>query len=378
MKIFPSSIINNSIESHFIENTTKSKIIYTVVIVAIVILFVSTFFIKIEISSQSREQVRSTVENNSIHSCVYGQILKVNLQENLAVSAGDTIVWLDTKSIDEKIALNKAKVQENEIFISDLKLLINNQISGFVSPKYISEFMKYFQEIKESDINIQYLENEYKIARSLFEQKALAKSEYDQIKNKYSLSCSNLKLLKYKYKVNWTSTLKEFEIQTTELLSENSQLKNEKRQYLIIAPISGTIMNYKGIAKDGFIAPSQVIAEISSENNLVVEAYISPKDIGFITNKMKVKYQFDTYDYNQWGLGTGEVYEISRDAIQIDKNIAFKVKCKLNEQFLELKNGYKGNITKGMTTTVRFYITERSLFQLLYDKVDDWLNPRIK
>jgi len=378
MKIFPSSIINNSIESHFVENSTKSKFIYIIVLLAIIIAFISTFFIKVDISSQSRGQVRSTIENNEIHSCIFGQVSKENLHETMSVNEGDTLVWLDTRVINEKIALNKSKIEENKTFISDLRLLMENKKTGFVSSKYTSVYIKYTQEVKECEINKQYLENEYKIAKSLFLQKVLAKSEYDQIKNKYSLSCSNLKLLKYKYKVNWASSLKEFEIQNTELFSVNSQLKNEKRQYLIIAPISGTILNYKGIAKNGFIAPSQLIAEISSSNNLIVESYISPKDIGFITNHMKVKYQFDTYNYNQWGLGTGEVYEISKDAIQIDNNIAFKVKCKLNEQFLELKNGYKGSITKGMTTTVRFYITERTLFQLLYDKIDNWLNPRIK
>lgn len=30
-----------------------------------------------------------------------------------------------------------------------------------------------------------------------------------------------------------------------------------------------------------------------------------------------------------------------------------------------------------MTLTGRFMITKRSLFQLLYDKTDNWLNPKI-
>ena len=42
------------------------------------------------------------------------------------------------------------------------------------------------------------------------------------------------------------------------------------------------------------------------------------------------------------------------------------------------KNGYKGDISKGMTLTARFLIANRSLWQLLYDKVDNWLNPKFK
>jgi len=33
---------------------------------------------------------------------------------------------------------------------------------------------------------------------------------------------------------------------------------------------------------------------------------------------------------------------------------------------------------KGMTLQARFIVTKRSLWQLLYDKVDDWANPNIR
>ena len=48
---------------------------------------------------------------------------------------------------------------------------------------------------------------------------------------------------------------------------------------------------------------------------------------------------------------------------------------KIDEKHLKLNNGVKGELKKGMTFTSRFLITERTLYQLLYDKVDDWVNP---
>ncbi len=53
----------------------------------------------------------------------------------------------------------------------------------------------------------------------------------------------------------------------------------------------------------------------------------------------------------------------------------FRVLCSLNQEFLTLKNGFKGQLKKGMLVNARFELTERSLFDLLYDKMDDWLNP---
>ena len=42
-----------------------------------------------------------------------------------------------------------------------------------------------------------------------------------------------------------------------------------------------------------------------------------------------------------------------------------------------LQSGYKGKISKGMTFTARFYLVERTLWQLLFDRVDDWFNPNL-
>ena len=50
----------------------------------------------------------------------------------------------------------------------------------------------------------------------------------------------------------------------------------------------------------------------------------------------------------------------------------------MDNNYLQLKNGYKGNINKGMTLTTRFHLTDRTLWQLLFDRVDDWFNPNFK
>jgi hypothetical protein len=93
---------------------------------------------------------------------------------------------------------------------------------------------------------------------------------------------------------------------------------------------------------------------------------------------MEVNFQLDAFNYNQWGSARGKVIEISEDIVNIDKSPVFKVRCKLLTDYLELKNGYKGRLKKGMTLTSRFKLIRRSLFDLLYDKTDNWLNPKMK
>jgi membrane fusion protein, peptide pheromone/bacteriocin exporter len=55
----------------------------------------------------------------------------------------------------------------------------------------------------------------------------------------------------------------------------------------------------------------------------------------------------------------------------------FKVRCQLVKQEVSLPTGYKATLKKGMSLRARFMVAKRSLFQLLYDKVDDWVNPNL-
>ena len=42
------------------------------------------------------------------------------------------------------------------------------------------------------------------------------------------------------------------------------------------------------------------------------------------------------------------------------------------------KNTIEKWIIPNLTINTRFTVARRSVFQLLYDKVDDWVNPKVK
>jgi HlyD family secretion protein len=90
---------------------------------------------------------------------------------------------------------------------------------------------------------------------------------------------------------------------------------------------------------------------------------------------MRASFQIDAFDYNEWGLLSGQVTDIAHDVVLLNNQPTFKITCQLAHTSLQLKNGYRGNIKKGMTLQARFSVAKRSLFQLLFDKADDWLNP---
>lgn len=99
------------------------------------------------------------------------------------------------------------------------------------------------------------------------------------------------------------------------------------------------------------------------------------KDFGLLKEGMEARFQISAYDFNQWGIITGEISEISNDVTVLNNQPVFIVKSRLDKTYLELESGYRGSLKKGMTMQARFTVTRRSLFQLLYENVNDWLNP---
>jgi len=127
-----------------------------------------------------------------------------------------------------------------------------------------------------------------------------------------------------------------------------------------------------------FVYPNQKFAEISPDSDLIAVTYISPADIAFLEKGQEVKFQVDAFNYNQWGVATGKVLEIADDLTMFsEKEAGFLVTCQLDSTELYLSSELKGGIRKGMTFNARFVVARRSLFQLLYDNVDDWLNPSV-
>ena len=77
---------------------------------------------------------------------------------------------------------------------------------------------------------------------------------------------------------------------------------------------------------------------------------------------------------------TATIEEVFDDvSVSSDGRLSFyKVYCSLSNDHLTLKNGYRGYLKKGMAINTNFLITRRTVFQLLYDTINDWLNPNIQ
>jgi HlyD family secretion protein len=377
LQLFPPEIIENTVECYHARISTSSKAIYGLILILILIVFISLPLVYIDISSQSRGIIRSPYENTTIQSGLYGEVVSYRMMENQAVQKGDTLIILNFDKLDEQIALANKKIQENDLFISDMACLLSAKYNQLLTPKYRGEYYRYQAKINEQKINVNYLRKELATQKTLVEQKVISNFDYLQSKNNYDKANEQLKALEQDYQTNWVAEQTTLNQQNIELTSNIKQLEKEKNQYVILAPLSGTLVQVAGFQKGNFISPSQNLAYISSNNLLLAECYISPSDIGYIHQNQQASFQFDAFNYRDWGMVQGKVSQVLHDVVLVDQKPMFRVRCLLDKKSLSLKNGYRGDIQKGLTFTAQFQLNRRSLWQLLFDKVDNWLNPKL-
>lgn len=377
MKIlFPAEIQQNSMQSLWVRRYTTTRIIYLVVSLALVLVLASLPFIFVDMSAQSRGTVKAMNENNSIVSAIYAQVAATDLYENKTVRKGDTLIWLNTDELDEQIARLDERLALNTSYIRDIGNLLSRNRLSVVTPKYRTEASQHQVALKEKDIALRQAQSEYEMSKQLYGKGVVSRSEYLQAETSYRTCLSQKELTAQQQANSWQAEKASLVDSNHDLLSQKQQLQKRKQQYVMTAPMSGSIVQYNGIKPGNFIQAGQSVAQISTSDSLLIECYVSPSDIGYIRKGQAVQVQVDTYNYQQWGLLTGNVTELIPDVVEISNAPYFRVRCVTTRNFLALPNGYRGYLKKGMTLTGRFFLTRRSLAQLLFDKIDNWMNPK--
>jgi HlyD family secretion protein len=366
----------NTLENLISKNKTKSISIYLVLILAILIFLIALPLIKVDISSQSRGMIRSTTDNVSLSTVVNGKVTFVKLKNNQVVNHGDTLIRLTQENLDTEKATNQDLAIDLQDRIRDLSLVVSGKNSSLRTPAVQQEWFSYINKKDELQSKITQAKIGYDRNKGLYEKGVISRAEFEKYSFDYTYAQQALSGLEKNQRSLWQNNKRELEEQLKSMNGTLQKINVAAKNYVITAPLSGTIENFSGIQVGSFLNASQPIATISATDKLIVESSVSPNDIGLIQKNQKVKFQLDAFNYNQWGLLEGKVIDIDKNITIQGDQAFFKVRCTLNNTEINLQSGYKTKVSKGMTLTTRYIITRRSLFDLLFDKMDDWLNPK--
>jgi len=366
----------NTIENLISKNKTKNISIYFVIVLGLIVFLGLLPVIKVDISSQSRGIIRSKMDNVPIIAIVSGRVKWVSLKNNSIIQKGDTLVKISKENLESDKEIQNTLSGSVSELLNDVSNLLQSKTANLSTSKAREDLLKFQSGKNELQSKVSQAQINYERNKILYDKDILAKGEFE--KYEYELRLNKQALQSYISQQNstWENQKRDLEERLKNLNGAVSKINIESDNYIILAPISGTIENFSGIQKGSFINASQSIATISAADHLIVENNVATSDIGLIKKNQKVKFQLDAFNYNQWGFLEGKVIDIDKNITIQEEQAFFKVRCAFDSTTLKLKSGYEANVSKGMTLTTRYILTRRSLFDLLFDKIDDWLNPK--
>lgn len=340
--------------------------------------------VKVDVTVRAPGVVRPSTERTELRAAVSGRIARVLAKDNEPVAAGQVLLELSSRDVDERIARNFVLQKEQEDMIADLKVLIDaaggdgaaRPEPHFQTAAMQQELARFHTQLEANRIAAAKAAKDAGRISALGGKGLVSQSDIDASGFEVErLRAERAVLLKQSLS-GWQSRLRDEEIILEQRRSEAQRLQEEKSYLVVRAPVAGALQGFIGLAEGAHVMEGQSFGAVSPSDELLVETFVSPRDVGLIRTGQLARLQVDAFPYTQWGLVNARVVQIAEDASVNGQQLLFRVLLRPERLSLQLPNGVTGTLRKGMTLNARYIVNRRSLFQALFEKTADWMNPQ--
>ena len=177
----------------------------------------------------------------------------------------------------------------------------------------------------------------------------------------------NIKEVKLKFKNKAKEDYNGVKAEMYRIKQGNVAREDKVKRTFVRSPVDGTIKQLLVNTIGGVVKPGMDIVEIvPSEDKLVVEAKIQPKDIAFLYPGQRAIVKFSAYNFAIYGSLQGKVTNISADTIidKIDKKNYFMVRIETDKNYLG--DGEKKHyVMVGMTASVDIVTGKKTVLEYI-------------
>ncbi|BBP45610.1 HlyD family type I secretion periplasmic adaptor subunit [Thiosulfatimonas sediminis] len=197
----------------------------------------------------------------------------------------------------------------------------------------------------------------------------LAKNEAFISRNRGAITEAQNKIdeLKAGSQKRWREELAEASNKLSALQQAAKGLQDVVTQTEIRAPIKGKVQRLLATTVGGVLAPGQSALEIiPTDDTLIVEAKISPKDIAFIHPGQEATIKFSAYDFAIYGGMPAQVIQISADTITDEKDETYYL-VKLKNDNASFSDSLE--IIPGMTVQADIITGKKTVLEYLFKPI---------
>lgn len=336
----------------------------------------------------SHEQIVQSLEGGIVHS--------IDVQEGEVVERGQRLAQLDRTKTESGVQESVARLHAALATAARLTAQINNTPLTFPAelddePELVKSETELYNSSRTSlekqlsglKQGVTLIRRELAMTTPLVKQGAASDVEVLRLQRQINEMESKATDLETRYNVRAGEELAkanaEIEAQRSVILGRKDSLNRLE----FFSPVKGIVKSIDVNTVGGVIPPNgKLMTLVPIDDQMLVEAQISPRDVAFIHPGQKAKVKITAYDYSIYGSFDGEVTTISPDTLQdeVRRDVYYyRVNIKTHANYLENKHHEKFYIFPGMIATVDIKTGNKSILDYLLkplNKMNEALRER--
>lgn len=264
----------------------------------------------------------------------------------------------------------------------------NNKIES--TEKQIKDFKIYYNRLweqrnmKEQELKI--AEMQFERDKKLFEKNVYSKSDYEKAEKTYlqeKLSFENIRstLANTQMQINQLDQqILDLQLQKSKeeqsqviALEEaaqnlNTQIKQWKLRYLIIAPISGNVTFTKIWSENQNVQTGEIVATIipNEATNIIGKVAIPSAGVGKVKEGQTVNIKLNNFPYMEFGILKGTIRNISLVPIQSENGAIYTAEVELSDSLIS-NYGKQLKFSQQMTGTAEIITDDLRLLERFFN-----------
>ncbi|AHG77047.1 GtxD [Mannheimia varigena USDA-ARS-USMARC-1312] len=381
------SLINDLNAALQTEKHNRSFAVIILFAIFLVVFVIWSYFSPIEEVTRGQGSVIPSSREQIVQSLDPGIISEMKVKEGDIVEKDQVLLTLDDTRSSAVFRESEAKVQNLEAVVSRLQseaygvaLKFPERISEEVRDRELAAYNARRRAMQDAVNGFArskaLLDKEIAIVSPMVKKGVMSAVELLRMQRQSAELANQITERKNQYSAIASNELVQAESELAQAKENMAMRADPVERSQIKAPLRGIVKNIRINTVGGVVQAGQDILEIVPlDDTLIVQAYISPKDVAFIRVGQEALIKVSAYDYAIYGGLEGKVVLLSPGTLQDDRRPSelklnpeqsyYRVLVETSDSHITDKAGNRLDISPGMTATVDIKTGEKTIFQYL-------------
>ena len=374
----------------------KSSFVIWIIAIGLIVFMVWASLFKLEEVSTGTGKVVPSSKEQTIQSLDAGVLTSLAVKEGDIVEKGQVLAQLDPTRFESQVGESQTKLLATQATAARLEAEVNG--TALVFPKVVLDMPNLVREetalyssrranLAESVTGLKHalalVQNELEMTQPLVAKGAASEVEVLRLRREINNFENQINDKRNDYSVKAREELARANADIQSLQQVVAGRNDSVKRSTFIAPVRGVVKEIAVTTIGGVIPQNgKLMTIVPIDEQLLIEARISPRDIAFIHPGQAALVKITAYDYSIYGGLNGKVTTISPDTIRDEvkqDQFYYRVYIRTDKDKLMNKAGQSFSITPGMVATVDIRTGQKTIIEYLlkpFNKAQEALRER--